>query len=116
MKPIEIEQRKTALQNGNGFCPICHKPLTQMQGAHKIANKELWRKKYGPWVIDNPLNMEIVCSLSCNNSVDVGSSYGKHLEIIADILISEYERTWGVVGLGYLADKLKEKYRGLENG
>lgn len=114
MTPIETEQRRIALANGNGFCPICHKPLTQAQGAHRIANKEMWRKKYGSWVIDSPLNMVIVDSLSCNNSVDVGSSYGKHLEIIADILISEYERMWGVVGIGYLADKLKTKYKELE--
>jgi hypothetical protein len=87
-----------------------------MQGAHRIGNREIYRKKYGSWVIDSPSNLVIVDCLSCNNSVDVGSSYGKHLEIIADILISEYEKMWGVVGLGYLADKLKEKYRGLENG
>lgn len=114
MKQSEIQQRKQALQNGNGFCPICHKPMTQVQGAHRIANKEMWRKKYGSWVIDSPVNMVIVDSLSCNNSVDVGSSYGKHLEIIADILISEYERMWGTVGIGYLADKLKAKYKELE--
>ena len=111
MKPIEIEQRKQALQTSNGFCPICHKPLTQVQGAHKIANKEMWRKKYGSWVIDHHLNMVIVDSLSCNNSVDVGSSYGNHLEVIADILIYEYKKMYGIAGLGKLADKITEEYK-----
>jgi hypothetical protein len=111
MTPIETEQRKIALANGNGFCPICHKPLTQVQGAHRIANKEMWRRKYGSWVIDSPLNMVIVDSLSCNNSVDVGSSYGNHLEVIADILIYEYKKMWGLEGLGKLADKITKEYK-----
>ena len=118
MKEIEINQRQEALKNGNGFCPICHKPLITVQGAHKIANKEMWRKKYGSWVIDNPENMVIVDCLSCNNSVDVGSSYGNHLEVIADILIYEYMKMWGPEGLNKLSDKLLEKYKlyGVENG
>jgi len=111
MTEKQINQREKALCRSNGLCPVCKKPLIQTQGAHKIANKDLWRKKYGSWVIDNPLNMEIVCSLSCNNSVDVGSSYGKHLEIIADILISEYERMWGAEGLNKLSDKLLIIYK-----
>ena len=81
------------------------------QYAHKIANKEMWRKKYGNWVIDHTLNGELVCSLSCNQSVDVGGSYGHHLEVIADILIAEYVKMYGVEGLGKLSDKLLEKYK-----
>jgi hypothetical protein len=42
--------------------------------------------------------------------VDVGSSYGHHLEVIADILIYEYIQVWGKEGLGKLADKVLEKY------
>lgn len=118
MTEEQKEQRIKAHIRSGGLCYICGKPLKdgQMQYAHRIPQKEMYIKKYGSWVIDHTLNGELVCSLSCNQSVDVGSSYGKHLEIIADILISEYEKMWGVVGLGYLADKLKEKYRGLENG
>lgn len=111
MTGSEIEQRKEALRNGNGFCPICGKPLINMQGAHRIANKEMWRKKYGSWVIDNPANMIIVDNLYCNNSVDVGSSYGNHLDVIADILIYEYIKMWGAEGVNKLTDKLLEKYK-----
>ena len=111
MKPIEIEQRKKALQTSNGFCPICHKPLTTMQGAHRIGNREIYRKKYGSWVIDSPANLVIVDCLSCNNSVDVGSSYGNHLEVIADILIYEYKKMWNLEGLGKLADKITNEYK-----
>lgn len=111
MNKAEIEQRQEALKKSNGFCPICHKPLTTMQGAHRIANKEMWRKKYGSWVIDSPENIVIVDCLSCNNSCDVGSSYGNHLEVIADVLIAEFVKMWGIEGLGKLTDKLLEKYK-----
>ena len=111
MNKAEIEQRQEALKKSNGFCPICHKPLTTMQGAHRISNKEIWRKKYGSWVIDSPENIVIVDCLSCNNSVDVGSSYGNHLDVIADILIAEFVKMYGAEGLGKLTDKLLEKYK-----
>lgn len=111
MKPIEIIQREEALKNGNGFCPICKKPLINMQGAHRIGNREIYRKKYGSWVIDNPANLVIVDNLSCNASCDVGSSYGNHLDVIADILIAEFVKMYGAEGLGKLTDKLLEKYK-----
>ena len=112
----QIEQRQEALKRGGCVCHICGKPFQNGQYGHKIANKEMWRKKYGSWIIDHTLNGEYVCSLSCNQSVDVGSSYGNHLEVIADILIYEYMKTWGVSGLDKLSDKLLEKYRGLGIG
>lgn len=109
----QIEQRESALARSYGVCAVCGKPLTQgqVQYAHKIANKEVWRKKFGSWVIDNTLNGEMVCSLGCNQSVDVGSSYGNQLEVIGDILIAEYVKMWGAEGLGKLSYKLIEKYR-----
>ena len=111
MNEREVEQRKKALSRACGICPICKKPMQAGQYAHKIANKEMWRKKYGNWVIDHTLNGELFCSLSCNQSVDVGGSYGHHLEVIADILIAEYVKMYGVEGLGKLSDKLLEKYK-----
>ena len=120
MNELQIEQRQEALQRAGGECPICHKWIAsgQPQYAHKIANKEMWRKKYGSWIIDHTLNGEYVCSLSCNQSVDMGSSYGNHLEVIADILIAEYQKMWGAEGIAMLSDKLLEKYKlyGVENG
>ena len=81
-----------------------------MQFAHKIPNKEMYRKKYGTFIIDHTVNGEYVCSLSCNNSVDVGSSYGNHLDVIADILIAEFVKMWGIEGIGKLSDKLLKEY------
>lgn len=106
-------QREQALERSCGVCFICGKPLKdgQMQYAHRIPQKEMYIKKYGSWVIDHTLNGELVCSLPCNQSVDVGSSYGNHLEVIADILIYEYKKMYGIAGLGKLADKITEEYK-----
>jgi hypothetical protein len=110
----QIEQREQALQRAGGcVCQVCGMPFKSGQYAHKIANKEMWRKKYGAWIIDHTLNGEYVCSLSCNQSVDVGSSYGNHLEVIADIIIAEYKKMWGVEGIKKLTDKLLEEYKKL---
>ena len=106
----QIEQRQEALKRGGCVCHICGKPFQNGQYGHKIANKEMWRKKYGSFIIDHTLNGEYVCSLGCNQSVDVGSSYGNHLEVIADILIYEYMKMWGAVGLNKLSDKILKEY------
>ena len=111
MNQRETEQRTSALARSGGVCAVCGKPLVQGQYAHKIGNREIYRKKYGSWIIDHTLNGEMVCSLGCNQTVDVGSSYGNHLEVIADILIYEFEKMWGAEGLNMLTDKLLIKYK-----
>ena len=117
MTDAQIEQRQKAMARSNGLCPVCGKPLIsgQMQYAHAIGQREIYRKKYGTFIIDHTLNGKMVCSLACNQSVDVGSSYGNHLDVIADIVIYEYMQMWGVSGLGKLADKITEKYKGVNN-
>ena len=113
MTDAQREQREKALARSCGACFVCGKSLSegQMQYAHKIPQKEMYIKKYGTWVIDHTLNGEIVCSLACNQSVDVGSSYGNHLDVIADILIAEFVKMYGAEGLGKLTDQLLEKYK-----
>ena len=115
MTDKQREQREKAYSRSCGVCAVCGKPLSQnqMQYAHKIPQKEMYIKKYGTWVIDHTLNGELVCSLACNQSIDVGSSYGNHLDIIADILINEYIQLWGAEGLGKLTDKVLVKYKRL---
>lgn len=105
-------QREQAYSRSCGVCAVCGKSLSegQLQYAHKIPQKEMYIKKYGTWVIDNTLNGELVCSLACNQSVDVGSSYGNHLDVIADILIAEFVKMWGIEGIGKLSDKLLKEY------
>ena len=113
MTDKQIEQRERAYTRSCGACFVCGKSLSerQIQYAHKIPQKEMYIKKYGTWVIDHTLNGELVCSLACNQSVDVGSSYGNHLDVIADILIAEFVKMYGAEGLVKLSDKLLEKYK-----
>ena len=84
-------QREQALERSCGVCFICGKPLKdgQMQYAHRIGNTEVNRKKYGSFFIDSTYNGELVCSLGCNASVDIGKSKGKILDTLADILLKE---------------------------
>lgn len=91
MTEKQIEQRQKALSRSCGLCPICGKPLSegQMQYAHAIGNTEVNRKKYGSFFIDSTYNGELVCSLACNASVDIGKSKGKILDKLADILLKE---------------------------
>ena len=109
----QINQRKEALERSCGVCFICGRPLQQSfaQYSHRIPNKEMYRKKYGSWVIDHTKNGEYSCSLEHNYKIDCGSSYGNHLEVIADILIYEYKKMYGIAGLGKLADKITEEYK-----
>ena len=119
MTEKQIEQREQALQRAGGcVCQVCGMPFKAGQYAHKIANKEMWRKKYGSLIIDHSLNGEYTCCTEHNYKVDCGSSYGNHLEVIADILIAEFQKMWGAEGLAKLSDKLLEKYKlyGVENG
>ena len=91
MTDKQRDQREKALCRSNGLCPVCKKPLSQgqMQYAHKIGNTEVNRKKYGSFFMDSTYNGELVCSLGCNASIDVGKSKGRILDTLADILIKE---------------------------
>lgn len=91
MTDAQKEQREKALARSCGVCAICGKPLVsgQMQYAHAIGNTEVNRKKYGSFFIDSTYNGELVCSLECNASVDIGKSKGRILDKLADILLKE---------------------------
>lgn len=91
MTDAQREQREKALARSCGVCPVCGKLLRagQIQYAHAIGNTEVNRKKYGSFFIDSTYNGELVCSLACNASIDVGKSKGKILDKLADILIKE---------------------------
>lgn len=91
MTKKQKEQRERASVRAMGFCAVCGKPLAegQAQYAHKIGNTETNRKKYGSFFIDSTFNGELVCSLDCNASLDVGKSAGRILETLTDILTKE---------------------------
>jgi hypothetical protein len=62
-----------------GLCEVCGEPLSkgQPQLAHKLEKSKPYLKKYGVDIIDHPLNLELVCSLHCNQSVLIGKAKDK---------------------------------------
>jgi len=89
MTEAQEQQRRIALARSGGVCAVCGKPLYEMQGAHKIANTQANRAKWGSWVIDHPLNIEIVCSLSCNQNCNIGNNPGACLRLVKQIVERE---------------------------
>lgn len=90
MTKQQIKQREEAYKLA-GTCAVCGKPLAgrHPQYAHKIANTKPNRAKYGSFIMDHPLNGKIVCSLDCNQSVNIGYNKGEVLKLLMDILIYE---------------------------
>ena len=91
MTEAEKNQRRLALAKSGGFCEVCGKPLTTStwQGAHRIANTKANRAKFGDWVIDNPQNIAIVCSLACNQVCNIGQNPGKCFALIKKMVDRE---------------------------
>jgi len=94
MNREQIKQREVAYSCSNGVCAVCGKPLNegQPQYAHRIANTKTNRTKYGTFIIDNPMNGVYVCSLRCNQSVNIAFDKGAVLKLIADITMFEIRK------------------------
>lgn len=90
MTETQKEQRRQALTRSAGKCAICFQTLgSQRQFAHKIANTKSNREKYGAFFIDHFLNGGYVCSLKCNDKMNIGNNPEKCLQLIK--LICNYE-------------------------
>lgn len=91
MTEAQKEQRMLQLAKSGGVCEVCGRTLTPStwQGAHRIANTEANRKKWGSWIIDAPENIAIVCSLKCNQECNVGYTPSECLEIVQKVLNRE---------------------------
>lgn len=93
MNQKQIDQRERAFARSGMMCAVCGKPLTsidsQPQYAHRLGNTETNRKLYGSFFIDSTFNGEYVCSLACNQKLDVGKTPRKVLDTLCDILIKE---------------------------
>lgn len=94
MTSLQIKQREEALKYSGGTCAVCGRSLngTAIQYAHKIANTKTNRQKYGSFIIDHPMNGAMVCSLGCNQTMNIGFNKGKCLSLIAEILTFEMRR------------------------
>lgn len=94
MNEAQISQRMVALATGNGVCEVCGKTLTPStwQGAHRIANTQTNRAKWGSWIIDHPENIAIVCSLKCNHVCNIGYNPGECLRLVQKIVNKELQK------------------------
>lgn len=98
MTQKQKEQRIKAYERTDSICPVCGGSIYQYgtpQYAHRIGNTETNRKKYGSFFIDSTYNGELVCSLDCNATLDVGKSTGRILETLTDILTKEIKSFYG---------------------
>lgn len=91
MTEEEQEQRRYALAVSGGVCEVCGKPLYdgQPQGAHRIGNTKMNRKKFGDIVIDHRLNVGYTCSLACNGALDISGDIGKCMKLCRKIYMTE---------------------------
>ena len=117
MTEKQKNQRFERSKIAGAVCEVCGKSLygelVQRQFAHRIGNTETNRKLYGSFFVDSVHNGKMVCSLSCNASVDVGKSKGNIYQVLAEILIKETAKEIGKTGLDVITDLLFEEYRKL---
>lgn len=97
MTEQQKQQRQYALATSCGVCAVCGKPLhtVNAQGAHRIANTQANRRKWGALVIDHPLNVAMVCSLKCNDACNIGYRPNEALRLAFTILGVEMRKYEG---------------------
>ena len=103
MTKKQIEQREKALERSCGICPVCGKPLREgaIQYAHAISNTKTNREKFGSFFIDSTYNGCLVCSLRCNDAVNIGKSPDKVFSKLAEILTLEIKDRMGDNNYGF---------------
>lgn len=94
MTEQQKQQRQYALTTSCGVCAVCGKPLNtaNAQAAHRIANTQANRKKWGSLIIDHPLNVAMVCSLKCNDACNIGYRPNEALRLAFTILGAEMRK------------------------
>lgn len=97
MNSTQNNQRAIALTTCGGRCAVCGKSLdySTAQGAHRIANTQANRKKWGSLIIDHPLNVAMVCSLKCNDACNIGYKPYECLRLAFTILSAEMRKHEG---------------------
>ena len=63
--------RRLMLQQDGFRCPVCGVVMTRPQRAHFLGQGKRSRKMWGNAIIDHPLNSIMVCSLKCNNAIQL---------------------------------------------
>lgn len=94
MTEREKEERIARYNLSGMICEVCGKPIldNQPQIAHCIADTKVNNAKYGSFFVQHRLNYRAVCSLSCNQSCNIGMNKGKVLMLLSDILTYEINK------------------------
>ena len=94
---MQRKQRNFAITISGGRCEVCGSPLgIHAQGAHRIGNTKVNRKKYGDFVIDHRFNMGMVCSLACNSRLDISRDTGEVIKLCCRIYSDEANKYGGM--------------------
>lgn len=97
MTEAEKKQRQYAMAISGGVCEVCSAPLgAHAQGAHRIGNTIVNRKKYGDLVIDHPYNIGYTCSIECNAALDISRNPAECLALCIRIYKREFMKYEGI--------------------
>jgi len=100
IKSIAADNHLIQESGGQTFCPVCGGDLEHFidpisekvswihptQKAHFLSNDKPNKRKYGKIVVENNLNHTLVCSLKCNNVVQIRNNPVQEQKILLDIL------------------------------
>ena len=82
------EKREELFRSAGYYCETCGGPILAHgtpQAAHRIAQTKTNLKRYGEAIIHHRLNLAAVCSLKCNDAVNIGFNPGEINELLERI-------------------------------
>ncbi len=79
---LAFEAREAIFARDGWLCQNCGQPirLGSPQLAHRIPQSKMYLKRYSAEIIHHPDNLASVCSLACNDALDIR---GHPLEVAA---------------------------------
>jgi len=75
-------------------CPTCDKDCRwqgRPQLAHRIAKSLMNYSRFGPEIVDHPLNRVPTCSLKCNDAQNIGFNQGRCREFVEELRMASPE-------------------------
>lgn len=87
---FQAEEKRQELFTAAGWCcVVCNGSLALYQTpqlAHRVPKHRSMLERWGPEVINSPLNMVPVCSLKCNDRVSLGTVKAQTKDLLERIV------------------------------